>query len=535
MLGTFELSTYFSFSYILFLLTVILLYACLPQKLRRLIMLISSYVFFYSISGFLLIYLVVSTISIYIIGLILSKIQHAYTSQLEASSKKNDKALYEKSISKQRWVVLFAVALQIGTLLILKYSSFAITNINLILEHLSINIHFSVPKFLIPIGISFYTLQAVSYVFDVYRNKIQADTNLLRVALYMSFFPQIMEGPICKYSETANLLWAAERIHYSNFTLGLQRILFGIMKKMVVADRLNLYIETIFLYYNEYDGFVIAIAVVGYTFQLYMDFSGTMDVVIGSAQIFGIVLPENFQRPFFSKTISEFWKRWHITLGAWFKDYIFYPLSMTKPLKKLTSKARKKLGNHYGPLLSGAIALSCVWLCNGLWHGVGWHYIFFGIYHFVIIMLESILEPVASKLTAKLHIDRNCIIYRCLQCLRTGLLVCIGELFFRAFALRVGFTMLKKIFTDFTLATLRDKSLFTFGLDQNDFFILLVCVLIFFIIGMLQEKGIHIRESISKKNLIFQFAVYYLLIFFTIIFGAYGAGYVPVDPIYAGF
>ena len=211
-------------------------------------------------------------------------------------------------------------------------------------------------------------MQAVAYIFDVYRRKIPADRNLLRLALFMGFFPQIMEGPICRYSETAEQLWAAPMLRYQNLTFGLQRILFGLMKKIVIADRLNLLIKNIFTGYESYDGFVIAVAAVCYTIQLYMDFSGAMDLVIGSGQIFGMKLPENFQRPFFSKTISEFWKRWHITLGAWFKDYIFYPLSMSKPLKKLTARARKRLGNHFGPLLSGAIALFCVWLCNGLWH-----------------------------------------------------------------------------------------------------------------------------------------------------------------------
>ena len=146
-------------------------------------------------------------------------------------------------------------------------------------------------------------------------------------------------------------------------------------------------------HYFLYDGFVNALAMVCYTLQLYMDFSGTMDVVIGSAQIFGIKMPENFQRPFFSVTISEFWKRWHITLGTWFKDYIFYPVTMSKPMKHMTSKARKKLGNHYGPLIAGGVSLFCVWICNGIWHGAGWHYIFFGMYHFALILGGNMLEP----------------------------------------------------------------------------------------------------------------------------------------------
>ena len=169
----------------------------------------------------------------------------------------------------------------------------------------------------------------------------------------MSFFPQIMEGPICRYGDTAHQLWAVPPIRWENFLFGVQRILFGLMKKVVVADRLNLFIRQVFSGYAEYDGFVIAVAVVCYTIQLYMDFSGTMDLVMGSGQIFGVTLPENFRRPFFSRNIAEFWRRWHVTLGTWFKDYVFYPVSMAKPMKKLTSWGRKRLGPPLWPSAGG--------------------------------------------------------------------------------------------------------------------------------------------------------------------------------------
>ena len=272
-----------------------------------------------------------------------------------------------------------------------------------------------------------------------------------------------------------------------------------------------------------------------YTIQLYMDFSGTMDIVIGTGQIFGIKMPENFERPFFSKSISEFWKRWHITLGTWFKDYIFYPLSMSKPLKKLTSHARKRLGNHFGPLISGAIALFCVWICNGLWHGAGWNYIFFGLYHFTWILLGNIADPLFIWITKKLHINRNNFFYRCMQMIRTSILVCIGELFFRANGLRAGLTMFQKIFTDFSLQTVYDRSIFTFGIDRYDCLIVLVALSIVFIISVLQEHHIQVRKQISKQNMVVRFAAYYALILLIVVFGAYGKGYIPVDPIYAGF
>ena len=530
------ITSYFSFEYMVLFLPVVMAVYMVPfQKFRRLVLLLSSYAFFWAVSGKLIVYLLFSTLSIHHMGLWLADIQGACSKTLGISPKEEHKAVKHRYLNQQKMVLVIAVGLHIGVLLVMKYSPFFATNINTLFRLVRIPVTVSVPAFVLPIGISFYTLQAMSYIFDVYRQKIPADRNLYRLALFMSFFPQIMEGPICRYSDTAAQLWQAEPMKWRNAAFGMQRILFGLMKKLVIADRLNLLIKNVFANYAEYDGFVIAIAAVCYTVQLYMDFSGTMDLVIGTGEIFGVKLPENFERPFFSKTISEFWKRWHITLGAWFKDYLFFPLSMSKPLKKLTSRARKKMGNHFGPLAAGSIALLCVWLCNGLWHGAGWHYIFFGMYHFALILCGSIVEPLVGKITERLHIRRDCLPYRCLQMSCTAILVCIGELFFRAHGLRAGLAMFKKIVTEFTFTTVRNRALFTFGMDKYDYYIVVFAVLIIFLIGIIQEMKIPVRTAIARRNIVVRFVIYYALILFIVIFGAYGAGYVPVDPIYAGF
>ena len=248
-----------------------------------------------------------------------------------------------------------------------------------------------------------------------------------------------------------------------------------------------------------------------------------------------IVLPENFKRPFFSKSISEFWTRWHITLGTWFRDYIFYPISMSKPMKRLTSKARKKIGNHFGPLIAGSIALFVVWLFNGLWHGAGWHYICFGMYHFVLIASANAVEPYTKKLLEKLHIRREEGGYKCFRIVRTALLVCIGELIFRAGSLRIAMRMLKKMFTDFNFKSFTDGTLLNLGMDKYDFLIVAVSVLIVLVISIANERGICIRQKLAEKKVVVRWAVVYGLILFCIIFGAYGMNYTPVDPIYAGF
>ena len=464
----FSLSSYFSVQYLVLLLPATVgLYAVLPQKPRRVVLLLASYLFFWAISGKLIAYLLFSTLSVHHIGLWLEGIQAERDRCLAAAPKEERKAVRGRFQRQLTGIVAFGVVLHLGLLLLVKYTPFFATNLNHLFQLLGLSLTVNIPSFAMPIGISFYTLQAVSYCFDVYRGKIPADRNLFRLALFMSFFPQIMEGPICRYGDTAHQLWAVPPIRWENFLFGVQRILFGLMKKVVVADRLNLFIRQVFSGYAEYDGFVIAVAVVCYTIQLYMDFSGTMDLVMGSGQIFGVTLPENFRRPFFSRNIAEFWRRWHVTLGTWFKDYVFYPVSMAKPMKKLTSWGRKRLGPHYGPLLAGSVALFCVWLGNGLWHGAGWHFIFFGMYHFFWILLENLTEPLTLRWAERFHVNRECLPYRGFQIARTAVLVCIGELFFRADGLRAGLAMFQKMVTEFSLTTLRDGTIFSLGLDKK--------------------------------------------------------------------
>ena len=529
-------SSYFSAGYLaLYLPAAVVLYAIAGQRGRRAVLLLFSYLCFWAVSGKLIAYLLLSTLSIHHIGLWLSDDQTRTKQALEEAPKEERKALKAKAKTRQQQILALGLCIQLGILVVLKYTPFFLSNVNALLQLLEFPLSVPVPRFLLPIGISFYSMQAASYLFDVYRQKIPADRNLLRLALFLGFFPQIMEGPICRYGQTAHQLWDAPPLCYQNFILGLQRMSYGLLKKILIADRLNLLIKNVFSGYESYDGFVIAVAAVCYTIQLYMDFSGTMDLAVGAGRIFGFQLPENFQRPFFSRSIPEFWQRWHISLGTWFKDYIFYPLSMSKPLKKLTSKARKRLGSHYGPLVAGSIALFCVWLCNGLWHGSAWSYIFFGLYHFALILLGNLTEPLTVKLTGALHISRASLPYRLFQIVRTGILVCIGELFFRANGLRAGLAMFEKLFTSFSLASVQNQSIFQLGMSRKDFLIVAVLLGMIFVISLLQERGIHLGTRLIQAPIPVRFAVYYGVILALIIFGAYGDGYVPVDPIYAGF
>ena len=265
-----------------------------------------------------------------------------------------------------------------------------------------------------------------------------------------------------------------------------------------------------------------------------MEFSGGMDIIIGSGQIFGINLPENFRQPFASKNASEFWRRWHITLGTFFKDYIFYPVSLAKPVKNFAKKVKKVFGRNVSKFVAPTIALFCVWICNGLWHGAQWTFIFYGMYYFVIIFIETITEAPVKKLTDKLHINRESNVYKAFQSVKLFFIVIIGEMFFRAESLKAGFIMFGKIFTDFHISYLWDYR-FMLHLDAYDLIVALVGVLVVVIVGFIRERKPGLRERIDRKILPVRWIVWYACILTVILFGAYGSGYSIVELIYAGY
>ena len=528
--------SYYSLRYLFVFLPIsVLIYRIIPKKFRYIFLLLISLGFFMLSSRkkmFVIIFLILSILSIYISARLMSKVDKKRDLALEKAEKEEKKKLKEKYKRRKKVILVLTIIFNVAFLFAFKYLKFFTININALMDILHFNHKIPFFKLLAPIGISFYTLTALSYIIDVYNNKIEAEKNILKIALYVSFFPQIVEGPINSYSKDTQTLFEGNTVDFKGFCFGYQRIIYGLFKKIVIADRLNFAVGEIFKGYATMSGMTCAFGVVAYTIMLYMEFSGTMDIVLGSAELFGVKLPENFRQPFFSKNVSEFWTRWHISLGNWFKNYIFYPVSLSKKMKKLTISARKKLGNHFGPLISGAVALFAVWSLNGLWHGAGWPFLLFGMYHFVMILLGNIFEPYIIKLCDKLHINRKNIFYRIFQSVKMTIFIFIGELFFRAPTVEVGFKMLGKIFTNFTFK----MSEFTrLNLDVYDYIVLFLSLIFIFVIGLLKEKNVNIREEISKKNIVLRWTLYYALIMAILIFGAYGTGYVPVDPIYSDF
>ena len=493
--------------FIAFLPAVIMLYQLCPQKFRKYVLLVANYVFFYTWSKFFLVYQVITMVITYV------------------SAKIIDHTTNKKT---KKFILFAAIVINLGVLVILKYTNFLGENIFAIFHQRFTTVHF-----ITPIGISYYTLQMISYLMDTSSGKIHSNHSIVDFAVYASFFPTLIQGPITRFTEIKDSIHAGNPITYQNLKFGSQRILFGLMKKMIIADRLDPAVSKIFSSYTQ-DGLFSLIGAVLCTIQLYMDFSGIVDICLGSAEIFGIRLPENFRQPFFAENASDFWRRWHITLGTFLRDYVFYPISLAKPIHHLSKFFTKHFGKAAGKFIGPFIALFAVWFLNGLWHGPYWSYIFYGLYYFCFMVLEILLKKPVEDFLKKHQIDNNQIGLRIFRFVKLLIIVIIGELFFKAKTLAVGWTMFSSIFTNFNLSTFKDTLPFL-RLDVADWMIVLIGIVVIFLVDFYKEFHGSIRNTIEQKPTWMRWSIIYTCIFALLIFGAYGPVYDIVAMIYAEF
>lgn len=505
-----------------------LAYQVAPRRARGPVLLVSSYAFLWYLSGWLVVFVIASTTSVWLGGLALGRALAARDAELTRPGASRGE-VRRACRARMRRILAAGVALNLGMLVFLRYlpALGAALGDGAALP--------GIPAIGAPVGISFYTLQAVSYLVDVYRGTCPPDRNGARLALFLAFFPQVMEGPICRYGQVAQRLWAGEPIRAGALSTGLVRVLWGLAKSVVVANRLNAFVKPVFDDPGSYDGTVIALAAALYALQLYCDFSGAMDFAVGVGTVFGARPPENFRQPFFSRTASEFWMRWHITLGAWFRDYVFYPVSLSAPAKRLGSVARRAAGPRLGPVLASAPALLCVWLGNGLWHGAESQYLLFGAYYFLVIWLGGLAGALAAPLCERAGISREALPYRALQHARTLLVIVAGELIFRAPSAGEGVSMLVRAVTCARPESLVDGTVLSVGMDAHDFAAVGVSVLALLVVGLIRERDASPLGRLCERGETPRWALCAALVAATLVFGAYGAGYVPVDPMYAQF
>lgn len=509
-------ATFTSFYFLCFYICVLLLYYTVPRKMQWGILLTASIVYYLlSGNGILIIYPVVSCLAAYGGITIIAKSQKP---------------------SARKAALLAVIALQIGILFVLKYVNFGINTINGLAALMGREQDVVTGLELwVPLGISFYTFSILGYVIDVYNNIAIPQKNFLKLALYGMYFPAILSGPIMRYREDGEQFFEPHPFDYKQVTFGLQRMLWGFFKTLVISERMNLIVNTVYEDYEHYQGAYIWLAAICYAFQLYTNFSGSMDIVLGMSETFGLKLPENFETPYFSRNISEYWRRWHITLGVWMKEYVFYPLLRTNAFVKLGKKMKQRFGKKRGKQFTTFTAMLVLWFTVGIWHGGDWKYVIgSGLLHWAYIVTGELTMPFFHGILGKCHIDVKSRWLDKLRILRTFFLVSIGFVFFRADTLKDALHILKAAVSVWNPGVFYTGTLFTVGLDWVEFTIAAVSLLILFAVSLWHQKE-SVRERIGNMKLPLRWAVWYGLLFYTILLGYYGPGYSAAEFIYQGF
>lgn len=472
-----------SFAFLLFVGVTAVLYYLVPFRFRYIFLLAAGYVFYF-LAG-------VGNIGCLLLATIVT---WGVTCLLETGKNKRSKR-------GQRAILVLGISVVLSVLLCVKVSSF-----------------------IAPLGISYFSLQAIGYMLDVYKGKEKAQKNLLKTGLFLGYFPQITQGPIGRYKELSVQLFEEHEFDYEDLCFGAQRILIGFFKKTVIADRLKPFVNGIFANYTEYSGFTIALGCVYMTFQLYADFSAYSDIVCGVSRIFGIRLRENFKTPFFSTSLAEYWRRWHISLSSWFRDYVFYPLSISKPAVKFGKWARKHLPAQLAKLAPIVFAMSVVWMGTGLWHDVSVRYLIWGMANGGVMILSLCLEPVYAICRNKFHVCEESRFIRCFRVVRTFVIVCFLKVFAVSGSAAQAFALIRKICTDFTVSFSRKAVIPDWSVSS-----LLITgygLLVFLLISVLEYKHKGIEEFqtyFSQKNKLVRWGAY-LLLFVSILWaGEFGS------------
>lgn len=490
-----------SIDFLVFFPIVVLIYFIVPKKVKYIWLLIASYYFYMSWDAKYVVLIMFSTVVTYFSGILIDKAQ---------------------SIRQKKLVVAVSFLANLLVLGFFKYFDFFIHNLNRILTAAHIRLIDNPFSFLLPVGISFYTFQALSYTMDVYRGKAAPEKNLLKYALFVSFFPQLVAGPIEK---TENLLrqinesGRKKMISFDKFVSGFALMLWGLFMKMVVADRIAVFVDGVFRQLYMAGTVETVLAAAAFAIQIYGDFAGYSAVAIGAARIMGFELTENFNAPYFADSIGDFWHRWHISLSTWFRDYLYIPLG----------------GNRKGKFRKYC-NLMITFLISGLWHGAAWTFVIWGGIHGLYQVAGDLLKPVRKKINTLLKVRTNVFSYKLGKIITTFMLVDFAWIFFRAESMGQIRLFLNRMFTRFNPWVLFDESLFGYGIDRKEWGILAAALLIMFVVDLLRyKKNVNFGDFLVKQNLWFQYAVLFLLIVSILIYGEYGINFDSNQFIYFQF
>lgn len=526
-----------SYEFLGFLLVLFVLYYLIPKKFQWPLLLIGSYFFYFMADPSYLIYIAVTTVSTYYIGCKIDHLGAKQSNYLKAHKEeltKEEKKEYKAGIKKKQWhLLLVCLLFNLGILAVVKYTNFAISNVNAILKWTGSGNELSFVNIILPMGISFYTFQAMGYIIDVYRGTCKAERNPFKFALFVSFFPQLIQGPISRFSDLTETLFVEHKFCGKTVSYGLQRILWGYFKKLVIADRILVAVNELIQNTETYSGIFVLVGMLFYALELYADFTGGIDITIGVAEVLGITVKENFMRPYFSKNIKEYWNRWHITMGSWFTDYIFYPISVCKPMLKFSRFARSHFGEVIGKRMPVYLSSFAVWFATGIWHGASWNFIVWGLGNWAVIMISQECEPLYAKFHSRFSVQGNWF-YKVFQIIRTILLMSCLRTFDCYRDVPLTFRMFGTMFTEGNFHILWDGSLLQLGLTAVDYAILLAGLILLIAVSMVQRKG-KVRDQIAALPYWSRFVIWYGLFLVVLLMGAYGIGYDASQFIYNQF
>lgn len=515
-----------SYGFILFLALIFAAYFLAPKKWQWVTLLVGSYIFYAFAGVECLVFIGFTTLFSYVISRLMERALNRENDYVSANrdtlSKEERKAYRARSKKKRFHILLWGLVLNFGILAVLKYTGFALYNVNSVLGAFGKE-KIAIPSLLLPMGISFYTFQTMGYLIDVYRAKVSPERNIAKFALFVSFFPQLVQGPISRFSELGAQLTAPHSFCAKSFTFGLQRILWGYFKKLVIADRILVAMTTMLDTPAEYDGAYVLLLVIIYSVQIYADFTGGIDITIGIAEAMGIKLTENFDHPFSSRSTKEYWRRWHITMGSWFRDYIFMPISVTRPMMKLNKALSGKIGRVAASKTVAYLASGVTWFATGLWHGAAWNFIVWGMLNCLVIMVSESFEPLYKKFHDRFPRLTASAVYGKFMCVRTFLIMGIIRSLDCYADVGLTFRLWGSMLTFKGIGNILTGGIMELGLGVADWMIVLIGIAIMYAVSKMSAKG-SVRERLYSRPVLS--AVLCGVMFIAVIMlGVYGFGY----------
>lgn len=486
-----------SVDFLIFFPIVTIIFFVIPAKIRNIFLLVASLYFYMCWKAKYIILIGFTILVTYLSGVLIDYFK----------SKKGHKF-------HQNCVLLFSIASNLSVLFIFKYYNFFIENVNLVTHS-----NFPFLQFALPVGISFYTFQALGYVVDVYNENVKAEKNIITYSLFISFYPQLVAGPIERSKNLLQQIKEPKHFDYENMRSGLLLMAYGFFQKLVIADRLALFVNSVYGQYETVDGAYLLLATVVFALQIYCDFASYSNIAIGTARVMGYNLMKNFNAPYFSKNLSEYWSRWHISLSTWFQDYIFNPI----------------VWSSKNPAKASYFAVIVVFLVSGFWHGANWTFVIWGIIHAIYRVVGMAIRKPKKKFYKKLSINTKSKIFKCMQTLTTFALVCFTYIFFRAETISQANNIICSIFTNTHISTLFTSNIFNYGIDVKDFIVAIIALIILYIADMITYKNIDFYSKITQKPRIVRWCFYWTIIFVILVFGIYGPNYEVAPFIYFQF